>query len=41
MSLSKSQMYCAYSISDAGSDWQDIYIMNVGTKEKLKEVIKY
>lgn len=41
ISLSKNQKYCAYSVSNAGSDWQDIYVMDVETKTKTKDVINY
>lgn len=39
--LSKNQKLCAYSVSNAGSDWQDIYVMDVESKSKLKDVINY
>jgi prolyl oligopeptidase len=41
VSLSKNQKYCAYSMSKAGSDWQDIYLMDVATKRKLNDEINY
>ena len=41
VSFSKNQKYCAYSVSNAGSDWQDIYVMDVNTKKLLTDVIRY
>ncbi|MBK7762014.1 MAG: S9 family peptidase [Bacteroidetes bacterium] len=41
ISLSKNQKFCAYSVSNAGSDWQDIYVMDVESKAKTKDVINY
>jgi prolyl oligopeptidase len=41
VSFSKHQKYCGYSVSNSGSDWQDIYIMEVSTQKKLKDVINY
>ena len=41
ISLSKKQTYCAYSVSNAGSDWQEIYIMDVASKKHLKDTIRY
>lgn len=40
-SMSKKQQYFAYSVSDAGSDWQSIYIMDVKTKKLLNDTLKY
>lgn len=39
--LSKKQKYCAYSISNAGSDWQDIYVMDLASKKLIADVINY
>lgn len=39
--VSKNQKYAAYSVSDAGSDWQDIYVMDVATKQLLSDKILY
>ena len=33
LSFSKSNKYVAYSVSEAGSDWQDIFVMEVKTKK--------
>lgn len=39
--LSKNQKYCAYSISNAGSDWQDIYVLDLATRKLIPDVINY
>lgn len=39
--VSKNQKYAAYSVSDAGSDWQDIYVMDVATKQLMSDKILY
>lgn len=39
--FSKSQKYFAYAVSAAGSDWQDIYIIEVAGKKLLKEKIEH
>ncbi|MEZ5046339.1 MAG: prolyl oligopeptidase family serine peptidase [Chitinophagaceae bacterium] len=41
VSLSKKQKYAAYSVSGSGSDWQDIYVMEVESKKILKDKISY
>lgn len=33
--------YLAYIISRAGSDWQEIYVMDIVTKEKLKDSLNW
>jgi prolyl oligopeptidase len=35
-SFSKDHKYCAYNIAKAGSDWNEIHVMNVETKQELK-----
>ena len=40
-SFSKSGKYFAYSIAVAGSDWQEIYVMESGTKRILKDKIEW
>lgn len=39
--ISKNQKYAAYSISNAGSDWQEIFVMDVVTKKLLTDKIEY
>ncbi len=39
--FSQHQKYCAYSVSNAGSDWQDIYVMDVVSKRKSNDIIHY
>ncbi|MFA6455360.1 MAG: prolyl oligopeptidase family serine peptidase [Bacteroidota bacterium] len=41
ISFSKDGKYAAYSVSKAGSDWRDIYVMDVKTKKLLKEKIEW
>lgn len=40
-SISPDGRYMAYCISDSGSDWQDIKIMDLNTKQDLAETIKW
>jgi len=37
MSVSKNGKYFAYSIAKSGSDWNEVFFMDVNTKEKLKD----
>ncbi|MBL7773561.1 MAG: S9 family peptidase [Chitinophagaceae bacterium] len=39
--VSKNQKYAAYAVSDAGSDWQDIYVKEIETGKKLDDHIEY
>ncbi|MFZ1530181.1 MAG: prolyl oligopeptidase family serine peptidase [Ferruginibacter sp.] len=39
--FSKNQKYFAYSVSASGSDWQEIYIMDVKAKKLLAEKLEY
>lgn len=41
MGISKDGNYLAYGISKAGSDWVEIHVKNIRTKEDLKDVIKW
>lgn len=41
MSISKDGKYLAYGISKAGSDWVEIHVKNIMTKEELSDVIKW
>lgn len=40
-SFSKSGKYFAYSIAVAGSDWQEVYVMETATKKLLKDTIQW
>ncbi len=41
LSFSKDGKYCAYSISKGGSDWNEIYVMDVDSKRLLDDHIKW
>ncbi|MFH2144149.1 MAG: prolyl oligopeptidase family serine peptidase [Bacteroidota bacterium] len=41
LSFSRNGRYMAYSISSGGSDWKEIFVMNVETGEKLSDFIKW
>jgi prolyl oligopeptidase len=41
VSVSKNQKYCAYAVSNAGSDWQDIMVMEVASKKLITDKINY
>lgn len=41
VSFSKDNKYLGYLVSKAGSDWKEIFIMNIATKELLSETIKW
>ena len=41
IAISKDGTYLAYGISKAGSDWVEIHVKNILTKEDLKDVIKW
>lgn len=40
-SLSKNGKYLAYTVAQSGSDWSEAYVMNVDSKELLKEKIQW
>jgi len=40
-SVSWDNKYYAYSINRAGSDWTEIFVMNIETKEKLKDSLNW
>lgn len=40
-SVSHDYKYLAYSTSKGGSDWNDIYVINIETGEKLSDVVKW
>ena len=39
--VSKNGKYAAYATSKGGSDWNDVYIMNLATKQNLPEKIEW
>ncbi|RQO29976.1 S9 family peptidase [Taibaiella sp. KBW10] len=39
--FSKKEQYFAYAVSASGSDWQEIYVLDVKTKKRLSEKIEY
>jgi prolyl oligopeptidase len=39
--LSKKQVYTAFAVSQAGSDWQDILLMETATGKMLSDTIRY
>jgi len=41
LSFSKDGKLCAYSISSGGSDWREVYAMDVESKEKLADHLKW
>ena len=40
-SFTKSAKYCAYLLSQSGSDWQEAYVMDVQTKKILSDKLKW
>ncbi len=41
LSFSNDHKYAAYNISEGGSDWRTAFVLNVETKEKLSDEIKW
>lgn len=41
LSFSKNGQYCAYSISKGGSDWNEIFVMDVASKKLLADHIQW
>lgn len=41
LGFSKDDRYVAYAQSEAGSDWQQIHIMEIATRRKLPDVIRW
>jgi len=41
MGFSPDDKYVAYSKQEAGSDWQEIHVMEIETKKKMKDVLKW
>ncbi|WP_316807614.1 prolyl oligopeptidase family serine peptidase [Pedobacter agri] len=39
--FSHNKKYVAYSVAQAGSDWSNIYVMNIATKMKLGDELKW
>ncbi|MCS7013917.1 MAG: prolyl oligopeptidase family serine peptidase [Chloroherpetonaceae bacterium] len=39
--VSKDAKYAAYSLSRGGSDWQEVYVMEVASKTKLPDVLRW
>lgn len=39
--FSKDNKYCAYTRSDAGSDWSEIHVVNIDTKKETGDLIKW
>jgi prolyl oligopeptidase len=39
--VSKDGQYCAYGISTGGSDWQEVHVMEVGTRKLLGDDLKW
>ena len=39
--FSEDDRYVAYSRQDAGSDWQEIHVMEIATKKKMPDVLKW
>lgn len=41
VAMSKSQRYLAYAVSASGSDWQEIYIIDMKTRTLIKDKLEY
>jgi prolyl oligopeptidase len=41
ITFSRDAKYCAYGISKAGSDWNEYFVMDVATKTKLNDHLKW
>ncbi|MBI4811372.1 MAG: S9 family peptidase [Ignavibacteriales bacterium] len=41
ISFSSDGKYCAYNISRSGSDWREIYVIDVETRQKLEDKIEW
>ncbi|MGZ4158432.1 MAG: prolyl oligopeptidase family serine peptidase, partial [Bacteroidia bacterium] len=41
LAVSKDSKYLAYSINRAGSDWEEIFVMEIGTGKKLEDDLKW
>lgn len=41
LTFSKDHKFCAVGIAQSGSDWNEIFVMNVATKQKTSDLIKW
>ena len=41
LSFSKDGKLCTYSLSSGGSDWREVFVMEVGSKKKLEDHLKW
>ncbi len=41
MEFSKKQKYFAYAVSASGSDWQEVFVMDVKSRQLLKDKLEY
>ena len=41
LTFSKDHKFCAVGIAQSGSDWNEIFVMDVSTKQKTSDVIKW
>lgn len=41
ITFSKDDRYAAYTLATAGSDWTEIHVMEIATREKLPDVIRW
>lgn len=41
ISFSKDDKYMSYTVSESGSDWVEIYVMDVATGQKLPDTVKW
>ena len=39
--VSKNGRYAAYAVSKGGSDWQEIFVMDMATKAKMSDKIEF
>ncbi len=41
LSFSKDAAYCAYAVSTGGSDWKEIFVMQVNTQQKMEDHLNW
>lgn len=41
LTFSKDHKYCAVGIAQSGSDWNEVFVMDVATKQKTKDLIRW